>query len=154
MRPQLNLNCFQNVNPGLSRRFAIEDAFHFDDYDDSELKAILNLKLKAQDLHATDAAKDTAIRVLSMARNRPNFGNGGEVENLLTKAKGLHQGRMAHLPPDQRSFEVIFEPQDFDPQFDRRSRSAHSLDELFQDVEHNSVLSKEQRLVSSLLPHL
>ena len=90
--------------------------------------------MKEQDLRATDQAKDTAIRVLGMARNRPNFGNGGEVENLLTKAKVSYQGRIALLPPDQRSYEVIFEAQDFDPQFDRSSRSAQSLDELFQDV--------------------
>src|SRR6267154_4812032 len=40
----------KNVNPGLSRRFDIENAFHFEDFTDSELLEILNLKLKQQDL--------------------------------------------------------------------------------------------------------
>ena len=41
---------------------------------------ILNLKMKQQDLEATERAKVVAIEVLSRARNRPNFGNAGEVE--------------------------------------------------------------------------
>jgi hypothetical protein len=68
---------------GLSRRFAIEDAFHFDDFTDEQLLSILNLKLQQQNLQATDAGKQVAIKVLSRQRNRPNFGNGGAVENLL-----------------------------------------------------------------------
>ena len=87
---------FQNVNPGLSRRykghsssledtgllvsrFAFESAFRFDDFTDSELLEILNMKMKNQDLEASENAKSVAIEVLSRARNRPNFGNAGEV---------------------------------------------------------------------------
>ena len=77
----------QNVNPGLSRRFAIEDAFHFDDFNNSELREILNLKLKKQDLSATDTAKSVAIEVLDRARNRPNFGNAGRSKISLAKQK-------------------------------------------------------------------
>lgn len=92
---------FQNVNPGLSRRslfplmlivrcrfaqrltkvfrFAIESAFRFEDFNDDELLEILELKMKHQDLDATPKAKSVAIEVLSRGRNRPNFGNAGEV---------------------------------------------------------------------------
>ena len=126
--------CLKNVNPGLSRRFDIENAFHFDDFTDSELLMILNSKLKTQDLGATDAAKDVAIQVLSRARNRPNFGNGGEVENLLSQAKGRYQTRQASLPSYEKSLDVIFEPHDFDPNFDRDAHASDNLEKLFEDV--------------------
>lgn len=105
---------FQNVNPGLSRRsvsalmllvisrisqrltkefrFAIESAFHFDDFNDDELLEILELKMKHQDLDATPKAKSVAIEVLSRGRNRPNFGNAGEVRLISVRGfrKSLH----------------------------------------------------------------
>ncbi|KDQ11900.1 hypothetical protein BOTBODRAFT_189574 [Botryobasidium botryosum FD-172 SS1] len=125
---------FQNVNPGLSRRFAIEDGFHFEDFTDSELLEILNLKLKNQDLEATDDAKRVAIEVLSRSRNRPNFGNGGEVENLLGKAKNHYQSRYKSVPVANRPASLVFEPQDFDPDFDRNMHASANLEKLFEDV--------------------
>ncbi|KAF8877917.1 P-loop containing nucleoside triphosphate hydrolase protein [Infundibulicybe gibba] len=119
---------FLNVNPGLSRRFPMEDAFHFEDFNDSELLEILNYKLGDQHLSATEPAKAVAIEALSRLRNRPNFGNAGAVENLLSQAKGRQQLRQSD------SIDVIFEPQDFDPNHDRDAHSASNLDKLFEDV--------------------
>lgn len=64
-----------NSNP----RFAIQNAFRFEDFTDEELLKILNLKLEKQDLEATLQAKTVAMDVLGRGRNRPNFGNAGEV---------------------------------------------------------------------------
>ncbi|EIN07312.1 P-loop containing nucleoside triphosphate hydrolase protein [Punctularia strigosozonata HHB-11173 SS5] len=126
---------FQNVNPGLSRRFAIEDAFVFEDYTDAELRKALDWKLKDQDLLATDAAKDVATDVLSRARNRPNFGNIGEVENLLTAAKVRYQERQAAMAVGhRRGINVPLEPQDFDPDYQRAEHAATHLAKLFEDV--------------------
>ncbi|KAF8523922.1 P-loop containing nucleoside triphosphate hydrolase protein [Hysterangium stoloniferum] len=125
---------FQNVNPGLSRRFAIDNAFHFDDYSDSELAQALDLKLKDQDLTATDHAKQVALEVLSRARNRPNFGNIGAVENLLSEAKMRYQDRQGKLPVHQRSPDAPFEPTDFDPKYDRGKNAGANLAKLFSDV--------------------
>ncbi|KAJ7170685.1 P-loop containing nucleoside triphosphate hydrolase protein [Mycena crocata] len=125
---------FQNVNPGLSRRFNIESAFRFEDFDDSELRKILNLKLQSQNVNATEAAKDVAIELLSRARNRPNFGNAGEVENILGLAKRRFQTRQNALASKDRSYNVVFEPQDFDPEFDRNIRASTNLAKLFEDV--------------------
>ena len=124
----------QNVNPGLARRFAIENAFRFEDFNDDELREIMNYKLKIQDLSATDAAKDVAIEVLSRSRNRPNFGNAGELENLLSVAKNNYQKRMSHLPYSARSAEISFEPQDFDANYERSANATSNLKELFKDV--------------------
>jgi hypothetical protein len=121
----------KNVNPGLSRRFPLEDAFHFEDFTDSELLEILNLKLKTLDLEATDAAKVVAMQVLSRARNRRN---GDEVESLLGQAKGHYQRRQALLASNQRALDVVLEPQDFYYNFDRDSRASDNLEKLFEDV--------------------
>ena len=83
---------------------------------------------------ATDAAKRVAIEVLSRLRNRPNFGNIGEVENLLSKAKVRHQERQATLPSEERSPDAAFEPQDFDPDFNRGQNAESNLVKLFEDV--------------------
>ncbi|KAG2057924.1 P-loop containing nucleoside triphosphate hydrolase protein [Suillus hirtellus] len=124
---------FQNVNPGLARRFAIENAFTFEDFTESQLRDILDFKLKDQDLGATDSAKQVASDLLNRAKNRPNFGNAGEVENMLGLAKSRYQKRQASIPPDQRS-DVIFEPQDFDPDWDRDRNAAANLTKLFEDL--------------------
>ncbi|KAG7444044.1 P-loop containing nucleoside triphosphate hydrolase protein [Guyanagaster necrorhizus] len=121
---------FQNVNPGLSRRFAIEDAFNFDDFSTDELREILDLKLKSQDLQATEEAKKVALEVLGRAKIRPNFGNAGEVENMLSKAKANYMTRVG----TQCSVDMIFQPADFDPAFDRGSHADVNIEELFKDV--------------------
>lgn len=95
---------------------------------------ILDLKLKQQDLHATPEAKTVAIDVLSRSRARPHFGNGGEVDNMLNKAKNNHRSRQSKLPQELRTFDVVFEPVDFDPDFDRADNSGPNLLKLFEDV--------------------
>ncbi|KAF5346146.1 hypothetical protein D9758_009987 [Tetrapyrgos nigripes] len=125
------LEMFQNVNPGLSRRFAIEDAFNFEDFSTDELRQILELKLKKQDLEVTPEAKKVALEVLERAKLRPNFGNGGEVENVLTKAKTNY---MKRIRGTSAPIKTVLEPSDFDPDFDRSARAGVNLEELFKDV--------------------
>lgn len=124
----------QNVNPGLSRRFRIEDAFRFHDFTDTQLAEILELKLERQNLFATEEAKAAAIDVLRRARYRPHFGNGGEVENILDAAKGRAQTRRSTLPLAEREDDITFQPADFDPEYDRLDRSGENLKTLFADV--------------------
>lgn len=121
------------MNPGLARRFAIENAFTFEDFTESQLRKILDFKLKDQDLGATDLAKQVAGDLLDRVKNRPNFGNAGEVENMLGLAKTRYQKRLASVPADQRS-EVIFEPQDFDPDWERDRNAPANLAKLFEDL--------------------
>jgi hypothetical protein len=128
------IEMFQNVNPGLTRRFQLSEAFHFEDFSDSELQEILQLKLKNQGLGATDRAVSVAIENLSRARNGLNFGNGGDVENLISKAKSSYQSRQSKLPATERSIDFVFQPQDFDPDFDRATSAETNLRELFEGV--------------------
>lgn len=125
---------FQKVNPGLSRRFPIEDAFNFEDFNNDELRQILDFKLHKQALQASDEAKITATAVLSKLRRRPNFGNAGEVENLLTRAKENYQKRQSKIPVGQRPSEILFEPHDFDVDFDRGKNAIANCRDIFKDV--------------------
>jgi AAA lid domain len=131
--PQME-DMFQNVNPGLTRRFQLSDAFRFEDFSDSELPEILQLKLAHQDLGAAQQALSTAIDVLSRLRDGLNFGNASDVENLISRAKANYQARQAALPAAQRSINFIFEPQDFDTDYNRASGAETNLQELFRDV--------------------
>jgi hypothetical protein len=122
---------FRDVNPGLARRFPLESAFVFEDFDDDEIRLILDLKLKDVGFNATDQAKKVAMEVIRRARNRPNFGNAGEVDIVLDRAKALHQ---KHLTAGKvKDFDTL-EAIDFDPEFDRGERAATNLPALFQDV--------------------
>jgi DNA polymerase III delta prime subunit len=69
--------------------------------------------------------------VVERARNRPNFGNAGEVDIILDRAKALHQKHVSARKVKQFG---IFEAIDFDPDFDRGERAATNLQALFQDV--------------------
>ncbi|KAM0323930.1 hypothetical protein ACHAQA_008511 [Verticillium albo-atrum] len=120
---------FQNVNPGLSRRFPLASAFVFEDFVNDELREILDLKLKQQGFTATDQAKNVAIEMLDRARNRPNFGNAGEIDILLNDAKGCHQKRLSLGQTMRLS---TLEALDFDKDFDRAERSETNIPKLFE----------------------
>lgn len=124
----------ENSNPGLARRFQLSYAFHFEDFDDQQLRQILELKLKKQGLKATEEAKDVAIGLLSRARDRPNFGNAGDVENLISHAKAQEQKRRSMQSVKSQKSEVLFLPQDFDENFDRANNATLNLRKLFADV--------------------
>ncbi|PKS09397.1 hypothetical protein jhhlp_004012 [Lomentospora prolificans] len=121
---------FQNVNPGLSRRFPLSSAFMFEDFSKDELSKILDLKLTGAGFKATTEGKEVALEVLERARNRPNFGNGGEVDILLDHAKQSHQTRVSHGKVREHN---LLEAIDFDAKFDRAERSDTNIRTLFKD---------------------
>ncbi|RAK83097.1 AAA family ATPase [Aspergillus costaricaensis CBS 115574] len=122
---------FQTVNEGLSRRFPMSAAFDFEDFTDDDLQDILNLKLKGLHFSATAEAKSVVRQCLSRARNRPNFGNAGEVDILLDKAKLRHQQRLSARKT--RNIDIL-EPLDFDPDFDREQNAVANCRKLFHGV--------------------
>lgn len=123
---------FQKVNPGLSRRFPLASAFMFEDFDDGEMAKIFDLKLRKLAFKTTDLGKRAAMDVLRRARNRPNFGNAGEVDILLDHAKARQQQRLNEgNGVDDHS---RFEPIDFDEDFDRGERADTNVRLLFKGV--------------------
>lgn len=139
---------FQNVNPGLSRRFPMSSAFEFQDFDDDELQEILELMLKQQGFEATDQAKVVASDLLSRARNRPNFGNAGEIDTILNEAKSRHQRRLSRK---ETTNVQTLEARDFDENFDRMERADTNVAMLFADtVGNEQVVSRLQEYQQSV----
>ncbi|RAH75108.1 AAA family ATPase [Aspergillus aculeatinus CBS 121060] len=122
---------FQRVNEGLSRRFPMSTAFDFQDFSDDDLQEILALKLKQAGFHATKDAKLIVRQCLARARNRPNFGNAGEVDIHLDKAKLRHQQRLSARKT--RNIDIL-EPLDFDPDYDREQKAVTNCRKLFEGV--------------------
>lgn len=121
----------QNVNPGLARRFPINSGFLFEDFTDAEMAVILDAKLKSQGFSATDKGRSVAMEVLNRMRNRPNFGNAGQVDILLNDAKIRQQKRFAR---DNLRPSAVFEAEDFDPDYERADNASTNLQALFEGV--------------------
>lgn len=132
---------FQASNPGLTRRFPMSSAFEFEDFTDEELREILDLKLKESSYTAPDDAKKVAMEVLARARNHRNFGNAGEIDILLNRAKELQQGRLAACTEEYDPF--LLESQDFDTDFERPTQAEVRIRDLFKDfVGSNDLVEK------------
>ncbi|KAJ5771640.1 P-loop containing nucleoside triphosphate hydrolase protein [Penicillium odoratum] len=125
---------FQNVNPGLSRRFPIDQAFVFEDFTEHELDLILDLRLTEQGYEVTSQARRVILEMLQRARNRPHFGNAGEIDILLNAAKMHHQRRISSNKPKIRAPDSILDAVDFDDNFDRAENSEISVSKLFEGV--------------------
>lgn len=77
----------REANPGLARRFQLQNAWIFQDYNDEDLLFIL--RSKALSLYGWTLdfnVSIAAVKVLGMERRKPNFGNAGAVNNLLAAA--------------------------------------------------------------------
>ena len=125
---------FQIVNPGFARRFPLDAAFQFEDFSIGQLEQILEQKLKKAELGVTDSAKKVALEVLERGRVNPNFGNAGEVENLLSQAKERYLRRQGTNPASQNTEEEVMIEADFDPDFNRASHAESTLQKLFRGV--------------------
>ncbi|KAJ5203268.1 hypothetical protein N7449_005347 [Penicillium cf. viridicatum] len=124
---------FQKVNPGLSRRFPMDQAFVFEDFASNELDAILNLKLKEQGFGITDLGRRVVLEMLERSRNRPHFGNAGEIDNLLNTAKMRYQKRLSSTKRPGSVPDSILDAPDFDEDFDRADKK-ESIAKMFEGV--------------------
>ncbi|KAI3331712.1 P-loop containing nucleoside triphosphate hydrolase protein [Xylariaceae sp. AK1471] len=123
---------FQTVNPALGRRFPLSSAFEFQDYTNDELRLIFHAKLKEAGFRATDRAEEAAMEVLYRSRNHRNFGNAGEVDIVLDRAKNNQQKRLSGAG-GRGEDPYLFEAQDIDPDFDRLERAGVSIRKVFED---------------------
>jgi SpoVK/Ycf46/Vps4 family AAA+-type ATPase len=116
-------NMLAKVNPGLSRRFQLENAFHFPDFDDSALIRIMKAKAREQDIELSLAVAKRAVRTLAKARAKPNFGNAGAVDNVLSQ--GISRMQLRGNPG-------VLTIEDFDYKGDGHDNE--SLETLFDDL--------------------
>ncbi|KAH8884343.1 ATPases of the AAA+ class [Thozetella sp. PMI_491] len=120
-----------NVNPGMARRFPLASAVEFEDYSRDDLQKILRLRLSEQSLRVSKESEAVALDVLERARNRLHFGNAGEIDILLDRAKDRQQERLAEKPDSYRR--TLLEPQDFDPDFNRADSAVSNVRDMFKD---------------------
>ncbi|KAF2802276.1 P-loop containing nucleoside triphosphate hydrolase protein [Mytilinidion resinicola] len=137
---------YRNTNPGFQRRFPLDTAFVFEDYDDKALHKIMDIMLAKDEITATPEAKDVAMEVLRRERDRPNFGNGGAVRNLISRAQVTYSKRIAlHAKENPQpgndsplhvteASQIVLEPQDFDSEYDRGLRANKDFRSLFKDL--------------------
>ena len=79
---------FRNANnEGLKRRFNISEAFFFDDFTDQEIKQVLKSQVINTGLICQPSTLDFAVQTISKKRMEDGFGNAGEAEQILTRAK-------------------------------------------------------------------
>jgi AAA+ superfamily predicted ATPase len=114
----------QDANPGLRRRFPIENALVFEDYSDTQLGQILDLKARNQQILISPEGREVAMKVIGLAKQRPHFGNAGEVVNTLSRAIEHLRSRIGPelqaLPETARITRIRtiqIEPRDFDPDY-------------------------------------
>ncbi|CAG7971784.1 unnamed protein product [Penicillium salamii] len=124
---------FQKVNPGLSRRFPMDQALVFEDFTSSELDAILNVKLKEQGFGITDRGRHVVLEMLERSRSRPHFGNAGEIDNLLNSAKMRYLKRLSSIQRPDSVPDSILDAPDFDEDFNRADRK-ESVAKMFEGV--------------------
>ncbi|KAJ5948557.1 P-loop containing nucleoside triphosphate hydrolase protein [Penicillium verhagenii] len=125
---------FRKSNAGLARRFNLADAIHFTDYTLDQLGGILDSKLKESALKTTEEGRRVALEILERASERPNFGNGGEVDNLLGRAQDSFIARTAAVPLIEGSGDATLAPEDFDLQYNRHLQAATECKARFQDL--------------------
>ncbi|CAG8942428.1 unnamed protein product [Penicillium salamii] len=145
---------FQSVNPGLTRRFPMDQAFVFEDFTEKELGQILDLKLREQAYSLTDRARRVVAEMLERSRNRPHFGNAGEIDILLNSAKMHHQKRISTQKSTRHINNAVLDAVDFDENFDRADNSEASVSKMFKGVVGcQSIISKlrgYQKIVKDL----
>ncbi len=82
-------------NEGMKSRIAFH--LNFPDYNPDELMGILDLMLKKKELELDLPARNECKRIMELACDVPDFGNGRFVRNLLEQATMEQAGRL--LPP-------------------------------------------------------
>ena len=124
----------RDANPGLQRRFPIDEAFVFEDFDEEQLGKIL---MQQQSLSTTKEGRAVAMAVLKLAKQRLNFGNGGEVDKIISRAISNFRKRFTKIPSDVRlavSKEALLLEDDFDPEHLRSLHAEDEVDRQFGDL--------------------
>jgi SpoVK/Ycf46/Vps4 family AAA+-type ATPase len=143
--PEPMKEMYANCNPGFARRFPLDTAFVFDNFDKETLGKILDVKIAKQKLSVSAKGREVAMEMLDRASVRPNFGNGGDVENILQNALAARTRRLSAklASGDEDMDDVPIEPADFDPNWDRHTKAVANTRELFKDfIGYDDIITK------------
>ncbi|WIA14243.1 hypothetical protein OEZ85_002779 [Tetradesmus obliquus] len=116
----------REANPGLARRFQLAQAWQFEDYNKEDLLAITREAARKKYGWELDwPVLQAALNSLEQEKRRPNFGNAGAVNNLLSTAAMRMEARTAHLPTAQRAAAAPA-PEDFMSEADAAAAAARA----------------------------
>ncbi|KAK3374612.1 P-loop containing nucleoside triphosphate hydrolase protein [Podospora didyma] len=138
-------NMFRNVNPGLARRFPIQNPFRFSNFSMAQLELILHKKLREQDLQVSPAALETVRAMFERGLMRPDFTNAGEVDGALAAAKKNYEIRQSKQSPQDQAIDGLLEPEDFDKDFDRGTSASTAVENCLLSLRglvHESIIQK------------
>lgn len=110
----------------------LDAAWRFEDYDDAALCKILRGAAVKAGLDLSVETTMEAVEVLAKERMKPNFGNAGAVNNLLSQAMARMERRLQHLSPLERARHNTLEPCDFGIVAEGEARRAD--DKIFADL--------------------
>ena len=106
-----------NVNPGLRSRLA--DVIEFPDYTVEELMEIARRLLNKRGRRIGDGVEEKMCRLFGEMRNRPNFGNARDVENMIAEVERNQNLRLAPLDDlateDERKLLIVEDVPDVAP---------------------------------------
>ena len=125
-------------NPGLARRFQLDNAFVFEDYSSEDLFHMMRAKAEKLGWKMSFEALQAGVAVLEKEKMKPNFGNGGAINNLLSQATTCYEQRLKREKRSavERAADRTLMPEDFHP--DGGAGAAESklqkIDELFTDM--------------------
>ncbi|MCC6147791.1 MAG: AAA family ATPase [Anaerolineaceae bacterium] len=99
---QEKMRTFRSANPGLQRRFPLENIIEFPDFSPEELWEILNRFLRSRHLSPDEETADALQKILKAmwAQRDAAFGNAGEMRNLaeaLDRRKALRLAKARAL---------------------------------------------------------
>ena len=125
---------FRNVqNPGLKRRFNLGEAFLFEDFTDEEIRLVLKRQIVQAELYAAPATLDHAVALISQKRLEEGFGNAGEAEQMLTRAKLRHSARLS-AGQNVTDMKLLL-PEDFDGEITSLEKAREAFADL-QNIDH------------------
>jgi small GTP-binding protein len=108
---------FLDYNPGLRRRFPMENVIEFPDYQPAELYAIFQKMLTEVKLAISESAQSQLEKVIEgmYALRKPGFGNAGEMRNLLDALRRCRASRVQRSGLPQTA---PIEPEDIPPKYE------------------------------------
>jgi len=146
-KPQME-EMFRNCNnPGLKRRLNISEAFMFEDFSDEDIKKVLKAQIVNQGLACTPHTLDFAVSQISKKRMESGFGNAGEAEQILTRAKLRLSSRLSKGGVEPSNMKVLI-----NDDFAGEETSVEKAREAFADLENiehiEAVINKFEAMVS------
>ena len=141
-----------NANPGLKRRFTYR--IHIDDYSVENLVDIFKMHAGKEGFELSKAAEELLFKKVEemVTMKDKNFGNAGEMVNLLNAVKDRQSERLSTLLSDPTEEQLFtFEPEDIPYEAPKKIDVSECLRELDQLVGLSSVKDAVRELADTLI---